>query len=75
LVQLHPKVVGQAVLVVQVRLVSMVVLAVVEQVTMMLAQTTAQEFQVKAIMVVLGQVPLVQAFTAVVVVAAQEQLV
>jgi hypothetical protein len=68
-------VVGQAVLVVQALLVAMVVLAVVGQAILVVAQTTAQEFQVKAIVVVLGQVPLVEAFTAAVVVVAQAQLV
>ena len=68
-------VVGQAVLVVQALLVAMVVLAVVGQAILVVAQTTAQEFQVKAIVVVLGQVPLVEVFTAAAVVVAQAQLV
>jgi hypothetical protein len=75
LVQLHLTVVGRAVLVVKVLLEVMAALAVVGQAILMVAQTTAREFQVKAIVVVLGQVPLVEAFTAVVVVVAQAQLV
>jgi hypothetical protein len=79
-VQLHPAVVGQAVLVVQVLLEAMVVLAVVEQDILAAVQIMEQvirhlHLQAKAIMVVLGQVPLEEAFTAVVGVVVQALLV
>ena len=72
--------VGQAVLVVQVLLEVMAVLAVAAQVILVAAQIMEQAIlhphpQAKAIMVVLGQVPLAEAFTAVVGVVVQALLV